>query len=119
MRAPGYYTLDEDLVNPEPDRRKRYDWSRATRFPKGSLFQVTNWDNIRRYQRGTDSAYAVGPGRKSLFMALEEAAMTPRIPTLAERLEALQLYPMEVLEFLNPTDEQLQACVQHLAERDR
>jgi hypothetical protein len=45
--------------------------------------------------------------------------MTPRIPTLAERLEALQLYPMEVLEFLNPTDEQLQACVQHLAERDR
>jgi hypothetical protein len=43
----GVYLLTSDVINPNPDRRQKFDWRRWVKVPSGTRFQVMEvppWD---------------------------------------------------------------------------
>lgn len=38
--APGLYLLKQNVLNPSPDRRMKYDWRKKPVWPKGAKFHV-------------------------------------------------------------------------------
>lgn len=132
MRALGYYTLDEDVINPTADRRMTTDWTKAAVFKKGTPLRLFEYNVGRRdqpamvrcYVRATTQHSNSGVNAnadKALFAAFENAQMSPRQPTMLERVLAVGLYEhdfMAVLEFLAPTDEQLAAAAKRIYDDD-
>lgn len=52
---PGLYRLTQDVKNPEPDRRYKYDWRYRATIPAGAVFEVTTRTVSFDYDGGTVS----------------------------------------------------------------
>lgn len=86
--TPGTYTLSCDVQNPEPDRRKSYDWTARALWQKGATYVVSE----------EDLPMPDGMPDRKVLMVAPQNAMIYRVPLSSPKGQAIALHLLPIEE---------------------
>lgn len=98
-----FYQLTEEIANPKPDRRKKYDWRAQDTVPAGGLYvRIKTKDG--NTLAPVDEPNASLPVKHPLIQAMADH-LEDHEPSLKEMIAGSQIDPMRVLRAVVKSDD--------------